>query len=382
MTRLPPAMMQDAALQRVFDALEAGGHRAWIVGGAVRNALLGEPAGDVDLATDARPDAVMHRAAAAGLKAVPTGIGHGTVTVVSAGRGFEVTTLRRDVETDGRRAVVAFSDDLAQDARRRDFTMNALYAGRDGAVIDPVGGMDDLRARRLRFVGDPARRIAEDYLRILRFFRFLAWYGRDADPEAVAACRAGRAGLDGISRERIGAETRKLLMAPDPVPALRLMAETGVLDIVLPGADPGRLAALQGIDPGAPWLARLAALTQAGPAPSLRLSRTEARDHQILATALAESWSFDRIAFRLAGDLARGAAALVQTGPAGPRPGWPEARAAARPLPIAAAHLQPRLAGPALGRALHAAETAWIESGFTLSPSALIDIAILAGDPR
>ncbi|MFC3629040.1 CCA tRNA nucleotidyltransferase [Paracoccus angustae] len=375
MTQLPPWLLQDPALRSVLDAIEAGGHRAWLVGGAVRNALLEMPVEDVDLATDALPDGVVRLARAAGLKPVPTGIDHGTVTVVVGGRGFEVTTLRRDVETDGRRAVVAFSDDLAQDARRRDFTMNALYADRGGAVIDLVGGLDDLRARRIRFVGDPGQRIAEDYLRILRFFRFLAWYGRDADPDAVSACAALRDGLDGISRERIGQEMRKLLMAPDPVPAVRLMQDAGVLDKVLPGATPDRLSALRS---PAPWLARLAALSQADLTGALRLSRSEARDHRTLVTALAENWSFNRIAYRLRGDLADAAAALVQT--SGPRDGWIRARAVARPLPISAADLQPPLHGPALGRGLKAAEDAWIDSGFAMPAPALIDIAILAAE--
>lgn len=377
MIRLPAAVMQDPDLQSVFDAIEAGGHRSWLVGGAVRNALLDAPVEDLDLATDAPPDRVSELARAAGLKPVPTGIDHGTVTVVSGGRGFEVTTLRRDVETDGRHAVVAFSDDLAQDAQRRDFTMNALYADRAGAVIDPVGGLDDLRARRLRFVGDPAQRIAEDYLRILRFFRFLAWYGRDADAAAVAACRDLRNGLDRISRERIGQELRKLLTAPDPVPAVRLMQDTGVLDKVLPDATPDRLYALHS---PAPWLARLAALSQADLADALRLSRSDARDHRTLVTALAEDWSFNRIAYRLRGDLAQAAAALVQTGPSGPRDGWAAAKAAARPLPISAADLQTELQGPALGRALKAAEDAWIEACFAMPAPALIDIALLAGE--
>ncbi|WP_234855021.1 CCA tRNA nucleotidyltransferase [Paracoccus everestensis] len=377
MTQLPAQVTGDPSLQSVFDAIEAGGHRAWLVGGAVRNALLGEPVGDLDLATDAPPDAVMRLAERAGLKPVPTGIDHGTVTVVADGRGFEVTTLRHDVETDGRHAVVAFSDDLDGDARRRDFTMNALYADRHGMVIDPIAGLDDLRARRLRFVGDPARRIAEDYLRILRFFRFLAWYGRDADPAAVTACQSLRDGLDGISRERIGQELRKLLMAPDPVPAVRLMQDTGVLDKVLPDATPDRLYALQS---PAPWLARLAALSQADLAHALRLSRSEARDHRTLVTALANDWSFGRIAYRLHGDLAHGAALLVQTGPSGLRPGWPAAQEAVRPLPIAAADLQPHLQGPALGRGLKAAEDAWIDAGFAMPAPALIDIALLAGE--
>lgn len=375
MTRIPPAVLQDPALQSVFDAIEGGGHRVWLVGGAVRNALLGEPLGDLDLATDALPQAVTRLAEREGLRPVPTGIDHGTVTIVADGRGFEVTTLRRDVETDGRRAVVAFGGDLAQDAQRRDFTMNALYADRGGTVIDLVGGLDDLRARRLRFVGDPAQRIAEDYLRILRFFRFLAWYGRDADPAAVAACRDGRDGLDDISRERIGQELRKLLRAPDPVPALRVMQDTGVLAKVLPDPTPDRLYALPS---PAPWLARLAALSQADLADALRLSRDEARDHRQLVTARAEGWSFNRIAYRLRDDLAQAAALLVQAAGAGD--GWDDARAAVRPLPIAAADLQPRLQGPALGRGLKAAEDAWIDSGFALPAPALIDIALLAGE--
>ena len=170
--RLPETVTAHPGLQQVLAALVP--HPALIVGGAVRNALLGEPVEDMDIATALRPERVLELAAAAGLKVVPTGIEHGTVTVVAAGEGFEVTTFRRDVETDGRRAVVEFSDRLEEDAARRDFTMNALYAGADGAVIDPVGGLDDLAARRLRFVGDPDQRIAEDYLRILRFFRFHA----------------------------------------------------------------------------------------------------------------------------------------------------------------------------------------------------------------
>ncbi|TGN45943.1 CCA tRNA nucleotidyltransferase, partial [Paracoccus liaowanqingii] len=261
MTRLPPQILQDQGLRRVLDALQAQGDGAWLVGGVVRNALLGEPLDDIDIATDATPDRVQALASAAGLRAVPTGIDHGTVTLVADGRGFEVTTFRRDVETDGRHATVAFSTDLAEDAARRDFTMNALYADASGQVIDPVGGLPDLVARHLRFVGDPNARIAEDYLRILRFFRFFARYGRQADPAAVAACAAHRDGLARIARERIGAETKKLLAAPDPGPAVALMAQTGVLDLVLPGADPAALDALLAAEP-APggWLRRLAAL--------------------------------------------------------------------------------------------------------------------------
>lgn len=391
MTRLPGEILQNPALQSVFDALQADGHCAWLVGGAVRNALLGEPVDDLDLATDAPPDSVMRLAETAGLKPVPTGIDHGTVTIIADGQGFEVTTLRRDVETDGRRAVVAFSDDLAQDARRRDFTMNALYADRSGTVIDPVGGLDDLRARRLRFVGDPAQRIAEDYLRILRFFRFLAWYGREIDAPALAACADMRAGLDTISRERVGQEMRKILDASEPSLTIWLMATTGVLAQVLPGATPGRLYSLEALWGRPRWLTRLAALSQHDLTDALRLSRDEARDHKRLVTAMTEGWSFNRIGYLLAPPMSDGAAMLVQTrdngdGPAlvAPRSGWAHARIAGQVnrLPITAADLQPRLQGPALGRGLKAAEDAWIDSGFSLPAPALTDIAILAGESR
>ena len=174
-----------------------GGHAILFVGGCVRNALLGRPVADIDLATDARPEAVIALAKGAGLNPVPTGIAHGTITVVAAGQPFQVTTFRRDVETFGRHAVVAFSDDIAEDAARRDFTLNALYALPDGTVVDPLGGLPDLRAGRVRFVGDPAARIAEDYLRILRFFRMTAWYGDPAaglDRDSLAACAARQEG--------------------------------------------------------------------------------------------------------------------------------------------------------------------------------------------
>jgi poly(A) polymerase len=381
MTCLPDHVLADAALVRVLDALQARGDRAYLVGGAVRNALLGEPVADIDIATDAPPDRTVALAAAAGLRAVPTGIDHGTVTLVADDRGFEVTTFRRDVQTDGRHAVVAFSTDLAEDAARRDFTINALYADGAGHVIDPVDGLPDLAARRLRFVGDPDARIREDYLRILRFFRFFARYGREADAQALACCAARRDGLSRIARERIGAEMKKLLAAPDPGRSVALMAETGVLDAVLPGADPARLAALLAVEeaPG-DWPRRLAALATADPGPALRLSRAEARTQAALREAAARDWSLDEAGWRM-GPAAATDHALLQAarGRALP-PDWQAriARATDAPLPIAAADL-PQLQGPALGRGLKAAEHAWIASGFSLPAPALIDAAMLAG---
>ena len=214
--------LDDPAAQAVFLMLMRAGFEAYAVGGCVRNALLGVPVADVDFATNARPDLVVALAEQADLHAVPTGIEHGTITVVSGGTGFEVTTYRRDVATDGRRAVVTFADTLNDDAHRRDFTMNALYAGADGAVIDPLGGLADIKAGRVRFIDDAQQRIREDYLRILRFFRFHAWYGDPdggIDPDALAACAELADGIDGLSNERIWAEMRKLLAAPGTIRA-------------------------------------------------------------------------------------------------------------------------------------------------------------------
>jgi len=205
-------IFETPGLQKVLQAISEAGGEVRIVGGAVRNALLGERIHDIDMATTLTPEQVVAAAGAAGLKSVATGIEHGTVTVISDSNGFEVTTLRRDIETDGRKATVAFTDDWAADAARRDFTLNALYCSPDGQVFDPVGGLDDLSIRLIRFVGDPEARIQEDYLRILRFFRFVSQYGQnDVDADGLAACQRLQNGLKQLSRERIGQETRKLL---------------------------------------------------------------------------------------------------------------------------------------------------------------------------
>ncbi len=236
----------DPRLARVLDLLDRDGEEARVVGGAVRNALLGLPPGDIDVATTALPAVVTARAKAAKLRAIPTGIAHGTVTLVSGGLPVEVTTLREDVETDGRHAVVRFGRDFARDAERRDFTVNALSLGRDGRVHDTTGGVADLAAGRLRFIGDAATRIREDYLRILRFFRFHATYGvGPLDAEGLAAAVAGRDGLDRLSRERVRGETMKLLAAPGAVEVLRTLDATGLIARILGGpGDVGRMARL------------------------------------------------------------------------------------------------------------------------------------------
>src|SRR5882757_937630 len=234
--RLDAAWLGDPPLGDLIAVLDRDGEEARVVGGAVRNTLLGEPHGDIDIATTALPSEVIRRTRAAGFKAVPTGIEHGTVTVIAAGQPFEVTTLREDVETYGRHAKVMFGRDWRRDAERRDFTMNALSAARDGTIHDYVGGVEDIAARHVRFIGDAATRIAEDYLRILRFFRFHAAYGEGPpDPEGVAACISGRAGLGELSRERVRMELIKLIAARHAVPALAAMTEAGLLDRVLGG---------------------------------------------------------------------------------------------------------------------------------------------------
>lgn len=258
--------LRDASTRSVVAALEAEGGSgcARFVGGCIRNALIGAPVDDVDIATTLTPERTQQAITNAGLKAVPTGIAHGTVTAVAGRRPFEITTLRRDVTTDGRRATVAFTDDWAEDASRRDFRLNALYADPDGVIFDPTGeGVADALAGRIVFVGDPVKRIEEDFLRILRFFRFFAWYGRgEPDRDALEACRQLAPGMARLSAERISKELIKLLSAPRPEAALTAMDGTGVLEAILPDARLGHSftgAVATGADP----LVRLATLLPA-----------------------------------------------------------------------------------------------------------------------
>ena len=277
--RLEPAEWLNAPGTRaVLAALNREGGEARFVGGAVRNALLGLPVSDVDLATTHAPERVMTLLEAAGLRAVPTGLEHGTVTALAEGRHFEITTLRQDVATDGRRAEVAYTDDWAADAARRDFTMNAIYADAAGRLYDPVGGLADLRARRVRFIGEARARIREDYLRILRFFRIHAWYGAgEFDPKGIAACATEKGGLERLSGERVQAELLKFLGAEDPVPALQAMEQTGVLAHLLPGpVDVKRISGLVRVERerlrGADPLRRLAGLLAGGEAGAAKLA--------------------------------------------------------------------------------------------------------------
>jgi poly(A) polymerase len=378
----------------VLDALEAEGGPdcARFVGGCVRNALIGAPVDDIDLATQLTPERTTAALERGGLRAVPTGIEHGTVTAVVDHQPVEVTTLRRDVETDGRRAVVAFTTDWKADAERRDFRLNALYADRRGHVYEPApGGVADARAGRIVFVGDPETRIREDYLRILRFFRFGAWYGRDWPDEAgLAACARLKDGLGTLSAERVGKELLKLLAAPDPWPAVSWMGRTGVLSAILP--DLGRLDWFEtGCSLTADPELRLSLLIKPDPerarrtADRLRLSN--AQKARILAAVEPQ------VPVHPGMGPAAAAAALYRLGAPTFRDrlirAWaerPEAAAEARELlRLAENWNRPRFplsgedalalgaSGPAIGRALRAVEADWAAGGFAKDRAALLD---------
>lgn len=297
--------LTDPAVQQVFSLLNAGGGEGRVVGGAVRNALMGVSISDVDFATTNLPQVVMERAQAAGIKAVPTGIDHGTVTLVIDGRGFEVTTLRRDVATNGRHAQVAFGTDWQADAERRDFTINALYATVDGEVVDLVDGMKDIETRTVRFIGDAATRIAEDYLRVLRFFRFFATYGAGRpDADGLRAVAKAKDRLDQLSAERVWAEMKKLLSVADPSRSLLWMRTTGVLAAILPETEKWGIDAIHGLvasEQALHWapdpLLRLASIippdAERGAAMAKRLRFSNAEAERLLLWAKAPTLSPD-----------------------------------------------------------------------------------------
>lgn len=366
--------------QALCEVLTGAGHQALFVGGCVRNALFRVPVADIDIATDARPEIVSNLAETAGFRVIPTGIEHGTVTVIAQGVAHEVTTFRRDVETDGRRAVVAFSTDVAEDAARRDFTMNALYAQADGTVLDPLGGLADLMARRVRFVGEPEARLREDYLRILRFFRFYAVYGAPdggLDAEGLAACAAYADGLEGLSRERVGAEMRKLLAARDPAPAVAAMAQSGILSRVLPGSDAKALSILVHLEADLPprWQRRLAILGGVDPGEVLRLSKAETGSITAVRAEIGSALTPAALGWKLGAaqaiDTVLCRAAVFET--ALP-PNWSAeiARGVASSLPVTAADLMPALRGPALGKKLREIEARWLASDLYLRKSDLL----------
>ncbi|MCJ8519376.1 poly(A) polymerase [Pseudorhizobium tarimense] len=401
------AWFTEPALTRILSVLNRDGGQARVVGGAIRNTLMGLPVGDIDIATTLLPQDVIERAKEAGVKAVPTGIEHGTVTLVIDGRGYEVTTLRRDVETDGRHARVAFGTDWTADAERRDLTINALYASADGNVIDLVGGLADLETRTVRFIGDAATRIAEDYLRVLRFFRFFAYYGSGRpDADGLRASARAKDKLNTLSAERIWAETKKLLAAADPSRALLWMRQTGVLTEILPETEKWGIDAIHGLvqtEQALGWtpdpLLRLAAMVPPdaerldGMAKRLRLSNADAARLQEWAKAPVlpdevTDVGFDRLLYQHG---ATGLSMRIRLALAG-------ARAAAEGDPLAmrkVARLTVLLercdryrkpvfpmsgadvlaagvpAGKRVGEVLAALETFWVERNFSLDRAAL-----------
>ncbi len=383
---------------RVFAALNKDGVETRAVGGAVRNTLLGLPVTEIDLATTALPDRVMALAKEAGLKAVPTGIEHGTVTVIADGMPFEVTTLRRDVETYGRHATVAFSEDWEEDARRRDFTLNALYAASDGTVFDPLGGYGDVVDGRVRFIGEASARIEEDYLRILRFFRFNAYYGKaPLDAEGLAACVRLHAGLDRLSAERVAGELRRILVAPQAVRAVEALFDYGLLTALLGGVPRlmrfARLVAAEDALQLAPDAAlRLAALAvfvredAERLAARLRLSNAEqailalgAADHE--RCELPDEAAARRALYRL-GPCTFEAHVLLASADEGVAPDdkrWRQAlRLADRwqppEFPVRGPDIMAlgEVTGPAIGDMLRRLEADWVASDFTLDREVLL----------
>jgi poly(A) polymerase len=378
--RLTAEWLTHPASQAVCKALTDGGFQAYFVGGCVRNALLGQPVSDLDISTDARPEQTLNKVKQAGLKAIPTGIDHGTITVVADGIPFEITTFRRDVDTDGRHAVVDFADTMDEDARRRDFTMNALYAAPNGEVFDPVDGLPDLRAGHLRFIGNADQRIREDYLRILRFFRFSAWYGDPAlgiDADGLAACAENLDGLAQLSAERVGSEVRKLLSAADPAPAMAAMAASGVLYAVLPGAHAQSLAILVHLegDRSPDPIRRLAVIGGEDVPERLRLSNTDKRRLEAIQAGI--SMDLGELGYRHK-DTAEDSY-LVRQASMGQAIDPDELaivhHASEQSFPVKAADLMPAFTGAALGERLRKLEADWIASGFTLSRDALISSA-------
>jgi poly(A) polymerase len=401
-------------LARLLAVLNKDGEEARPIGGAVRNALLGEPIHEIDIATTALPDEVVRRAQQAHFKPVPTGIDHGTVTVVVDGHPLEVTTLREDVETYGRKAKVAFGRDWKRDAERRDFTINALSVSADGTVHDYVGGLDDLPSRRVRFIGDAATRIAEDFLRILRYFRIHAAYGRGAfDPAALHACIAAREGLRGLSAERVQIELVKLLVAPGASASLKAMGDAGLLLILLGGVTyhesfDQMMAVEQRLGVAADATRRLAALAVAIPEDAERLEqrlRLSNKDTDRL-DSMAHRWrrwsSLDEAGARVrlyklgeARYRDRMMLAFARVGPAIDFERMTKLvtlpqRSPPPKLPFKAADFLARglSPGPALGAALAQAENDWIDAGFPLDPATLdgiaaaaVRVALQAGSP-
>ena len=408
------AWFQSTGLGKVFGLLNADGGEVRVVGGAIRNTLMDEAVGDVDLATTVLPLDVIARAKAAKIRAIPTGIDHGTVTLVIDGQGFEVTTLRTDIKPMGRHAEVAFGEDWQADAERRDFTVNALYADHTGQVHDPVGGMADIESRTIRFIGEAEKRIEEDYLRILRFFRFFARYGGGRpDADGLRACVRHREKLNTLSAERIWKELKSLLSAPDPGRSLLWMRQSGILTLLLPETEKWGIDAVAGLiaaESASGWsvdpLLRLMAMV---PPDAVRMEALAARLKMSKAEAARlKDWALttapqpdtpgtvlDRLIYRHGktpvSDRLRLSQAAIRARPANEiddktlsdmasfskllsraekfeRPKFP-----LNGKDLLSAGLEP---GEAMGQRLAAAETKWVESNFVLDHQTLLDFAL------
>lgn len=377
--------VKEVGAQTIFSMLQSTAKVGYFVGGCVRNALINAPIRDIDIATDATPDHVLKLANLAGIRAVETGVDHGTITLVIENTPYEITTFRQDIETDGRHAVVAFSTDVRDDARRRDFTMNALYADRNGTVIDPLGGLSDLENRRVRFIENPEDRIKEDYLRILRFFRFFAWYGdprEGIDAEGLAACSANLDGIETLAKERIGAEMMKLLAADDPAPAISSMTQSGVLGAIIKGADAEKLAVLvhlEGENSVPPQALRRAAILGGQDVErSLRLSKKDGCTLRILREEMGSLKTASELGYRCGAKIATDV--LLLRGAVFETPNNENAfleaeRGARQVFPVKAADLMPAITGPDLGKALKRLEAEWISSEFSLTRETLLESA-------
>ncbi|MBJ6134231.1 CCA tRNA nucleotidyltransferase [Ochrobactrum sp. Q0168] len=401
--------LKSKSLQALFKALNRDGGEARVVGGAVRNTLLGTAVSDVDLATTHMPQETIRLAEEAGFKPVPTGIEHGTITVVVQGHAYEVTTLRKDVETDGRHAKVAFGTDWKADAERRDFTINALYATADGTIIDHVGGLADIETQTLRFIGDAEQRIREDYLRILRFFRFFAWYGSGRpEAEGLRASARLKDGIEQLSAERVWSELKKLLSAPDPSRALLWMRQGGVLNLVLPESEKWGIDAIHGLvrsEADLGWSADpLLRLESIVPPDAVRmedmgkrLKMSNAERARLEAWARADAvkpelseQALKKVIYRgskqAVVDRIKLAYAAARADAAGSDEAMIRAGGFSRLLETAEHYEAPLFPvtggdllalgvekGPGLGKALRSLETFWIDSGFSLDRATLLE---------
>ena len=377
--KLTSDWLQNPDTIAVMKALQAKNNQVFFVGGCVRNGLLGVSTADIDISTDARPEQIIALAKIAGLKFIPTGIDHGTVTVVVNSNSFEVTCFRKDIETDGRHAIVAFADDIYDDARRRDFTMNAIYALADGTIVDPLNGLIDLKKRHVRFIENATNRITEDYLRILRFFRFTAQYGDPAlgiDADGLAACAAGVDGISLLPKERIGNEIRKILGSKNPSLVLAAMDISGILAKILTGASAKYMAILVHLEQADQinWLTRLVVLGGSNQTAALRLTNAEARELRHTLKAIELGYKPTAIAFEFGKNIAISTslalAALTETKP----PINLEAQitqGTSAIFPITAKDLG-GLHGKQLGETLKKLQKLWIASDFTLKKQDLL----------